>query len=74
MAESDGLGRGGHGKMSDVHARLPSTHDGNTAILTKLSSTLESRRVKNSGNILDALDVRDDWVDVDPTAHSDGVT
>lgn len=60
--------------MGNIHPCLSRTKDNDFCALAKLISALELRRVKYCGNSLEALDVGDDWTDIDASANGNSIT
>jgi hypothetical protein len=73
VTQSDRLGRRGDSQVSNVHARLATTNNQDILANAKLSSLLEFRRVNNSWDILQSLNVRDVWSDVQARAYGNGI-
>ena len=73
MTQSNRLGRRGDGQVSNVHARLATAHDQDILANAELPSLLEFRRMNNSWDILQSLNVRDVWNDVQARAYSNGI-
>jgi hypothetical protein len=73
VTQSDRLGRRGDSQVSNVHARLATAHNQDILANAKLPSLLEFRRVNNSWDILQSLNVRDVWSDVQARAYGNGI-